>query len=287
MVETFRRPLGLALSGGGALGAWQCAALGVLEKEYGLAFDSVLGFSAGALTGSAYFLGAMDEALARWKSLDGRILRFSPRLWPPSLFSDSPIWESIGFAMDDARAKENARCRFVAVSAGAGRDKPVYAVYTPGGREGWDAPLAANVAASCSIPVIFPRQRLVYRGRSLSLIDGGIPCAEPLSFRELGACRDVLVLEMVRPEEPGRPAKGLLNRYDQAGREMLRRDMDDGVASLKSLAEPPRIFRLPPSRVLALRMLDFSAAPLREAMALGEADARSFMSRPGEFLVGG
>ena len=37
------------------MGSWQAAALAALEDKCGPIFDSVMGFSAGALTGAAYF----------------------------------------------------------------------------------------------------------------------------------------------------------------------------------------------------------------------------------------
>jgi len=285
VTETFRRPLGLVLSGGGALGCWQAAALRVLEADFGLAFDAVLGFSAGALTGSSYALDLMEETVARWRALDGGILRFSPRLWPPSIFSEHPIWETVDYAADDERAKERVRCRLVVVSARAKRDNLVYGVFTQAGREGWDGALAAHLVASCSIPLVFPRQRLSYRGEDLTLIDGGIPCREPLSFAPLGPCRDVLVLEMVRPEEMRAKPRGFFRRIDLMGRQTVRRALDAGVAGLLAQAEPPRVFRLAPSRVLDFTMLDFSADKLRQGLLLGESDARAFMSLPSSFAA--
>ena len=227
----------------------------------------------------------MEEAVARWREIDGGIMRFSPRLWPPSIFSERPIWQDVAFALDDERAKERARCRFIVASARVKRDKLVYGVFTPGGIEGWDAPLAAHLVASCSIPLVFPRQRLVHRGEAVVLIDGGIPCEEPMSFNALGSCRDVLVLEMVRPEEMGVAARGFFKSFDQKGRETVRRVIDAGVSSLLGQAQPPRVFRLPPSRVLDFTMLDFSAGKLQEGLRRGEADARAFMSRPEDWRV--
>lgn len=279
MAEPLRRPLGLILSAGGALGAWQAGALSALLKE-GLTFDSVLGISIGSVNGAAYCLGLFDEALERWGTLNGGILRFSPRLFPPSLCSDRPLWELTAFVDGEEEAKKRAVCRLVVVTARVRRDRPVYAVFTPGGREGWDAPLARHLVASSAVPLVFPPVKVDFRGESLTLFDGGVPCAEPMSFRELGPCRDVLVLEMVRQDEMGRPARGLVEATDQRARETVRRLNDRGVASLRSPPDPPRVFRLAPSRRLPFHMLDFSGPGLREALTLGELDAADFLRAP-------
>lgn len=282
--DFFQKPLGLVLSGGGALGAWQAAAVHDLEKRHGLKFDSVLGFSMGAITGANYLLGRMEELLAAWRTINGGALRFSPRLFPPSLFSNKPIWDAVDYALGEERAKAASRCRFVAVSALRKRSKPVYAVYTPQARQEWDAPLARHLVASCSIPVVFPPVSLSYRGQPVSLVDGGVFCEEPLSFTALGDCRDVLVLEMVLPEEIGRPSPWL-KRLDQKGRQTCRALIDQGVASLKALKNPPRVFRLAPSKILDFQMLDFRRVHIEKSLALGSADAADFIERPRDYLT--
>lgn len=279
MDSSLRRPLGLVLSAGGALACWQAGALESLS-EGGLVFDSVLGFSAGALTGAAYVLGTLEGAVERWRNLNGGILRFSPRLFPLSLFSDRPIWESLDYGFDEEETKARARCRLVVVSARFERSRPVYAVFTPGGRQGWDAPLSGHLAASCAIPLVFPPVRLEFRGENLLLFDGGVPCGEPMSFRDLAGCKDVLILEMVRPEEMGRARRGWIERLDQRARETLLGLIGEGVGSLRSLPDPPRIFRLAPSRTLELTMLSFKGVPIREGLALGKEDARAFLQDP-------
>jgi predicted acylesterase/phospholipase RssA len=75
MTFTLRRPLGLFLSGGGALGCWQVAALRRLTAE-GLAFDAVMGVSVGALTGAYYAIDGLDAWHERWERINGSVLRF-------------------------------------------------------------------------------------------------------------------------------------------------------------------------------------------------------------------
>lgn len=275
------RPLGLVLSGGGALGAWQAAALLELERA-GLAFDSVLGFSAGSLNGAAYSLGIMDQAVSRW-SLLKNVLRFSPRFKPLSLFSQAPVWQSISYAHDDEQARRQARCRLVIPSARWQRDKVIYAEFdSKQGR--WDGPLSSHLLASCAIPGVFPPVDLEFRGDAMRLFDGGVRCGQAFSFTSLGDCADVLVLEMVRPDEMGRRPSGLFGYVNQRSREACRSLIDEGAASWSGHPKPPRLFRLAPSRPLGFSMLDFSSGKIAPALSLGAADARAFLARPQAFL---
>lgn len=283
----WRRPLGLALSAGGALGSWQIGALHALERA-GLSFDSVMGFSAGALAAAVYALGLTEEALRRWEKVDGGILSPRPRLWPPALFSDRSLWEAVDYAADEEAARARTRCRLTVASARADRSGRVYARFSPPGQGPWDAPLAAHIVASCSIPLIFPSVTLAYRDERLRLFDGGVPCREPLSFRCLEDCRDVLVLEVVRPEE--RAGRGppffrawwdkAFSPFDRRMRELVRRLMDEGVRSLQGLPQPPRIFRLAPSRPLAYTALSFRRSDILASLELGARDAQAFLREP-------
>lgn len=276
---SLRRPLGLALSGGGALGAWQIGALAALE-EGGLSFDAALGFSAGALNGAAYALGVTGKALELWGALDFRVLKLSPRLYPPSLFSDAPIREKLSYLGTDEQARASMRCPLTVVSAAADRSRPVYARFERGGR--WDGRLEDHLVASCAIPLVFPRQVLPLGGAPLSLFDGGVPCKQPLSFEALADCADVLVLEMVRPEEVGAPAWHPVAEINRRSRETVVRLMGQGVASLRPRGT--RVFRLRPSRPLGYSMLDFRPAGMAAARELGRRDAEAFLRSPAGVL---
>jgi hypothetical protein len=269
--------LGLVLAGGGSLGAWQAGAIQELERS-GMAFHAVFGFSAGSCNGAAYALGATHLAVEGWAKL-AKLLRLRPRLSPPSLFSDAELWRQLEYAHDDARARTMLRCRLAVPSTRWQRDRRVVAEFDP--RSGrWDGPLALHVKASCAIPLVFPPVTLEHGGERHVLLDGGVPVrGERFSFEPLGDCRDVLVLEMVRPEEMGRKHWHPLRQFDQHGRETCRGHMDDGADAWRRAHPGSRVYRLHPSRPL-WPMLDFSPEKAREAAALGARDARAFLERP-------
>lgn len=280
----FRGPTGLFLLGGGALGAWQAAVLQALERRCAPA-ASVLGFSAGALNGAAYFLGRVDAAVEAWSRVDGSAMRFSPRIFPFSLFSNGPVRKLIDDIHDGKDAKSSGRCRFIVLSSCLAEQRPVYAVFSPQGKEGWAGNLAEHLLASCAIPAIFPPVHLDMEGRRLRLVDGGVSTRKPIDLDSLGSCRDVLMISMVRPDERGLRRFNPLSAADQAGRETILRMRSQAVASLRRRPSVPRIFALSPSRLLAFRMLDFSPRKIADAIGLGAADAEAFLKDPEAFLL--
>ena len=269
---------GLVLAGGGALGAWQ---IGVLRAflEKGVKFDAVLGFSAGALNGAAWFLGRVPEAVERWRN-PVKILRFSPRLFPFSIFSDRPVWDSLDYAHDDAAARARGRCRLVVASVPVARLKRVYGVFDPAAEGTWDAPLAKHLVASSAIPFVFPPVPLEHRGERHILVDGGCPSAEPFSVDALGACHEIVMVEMVRPDELDRAPSGWAEKLDLGSRKLARRLMDEAEATAHARPEKPRVRRLWPSQRLEATMLHFEKAPMSAAEALGYRDGLEFLSRP-------
>lgn len=273
-----RRPLGIFLQGGGALGAWQAGALERLTAA-GLSFDVVMGFSIGAVNGTALAFGRLAEAVARWKTVHGGVLKLSPRLSPFSLCSIDPLVDFFRRAEDEDRARRELAAELVIVTACAAEGSPINAHFLPeGGR--WDAPLVRHAAASCAIPLVFPPVDLDYRGRRVRLVDGGVPMPRPLDFSPLARCADVLVLEMVRADEVGRRRWAPWRAMDQGAREAARALVDEGLEALLRSDRPPRVFRLAPSKALEPVMLDFRAKGVAKMLAQGSADADAFLAAP-------
>jgi len=284
VTEDFKRPLGIFLQGGGSLGAWQAGALQALEAA-GLKFDSVMGYSIGAVNGAALAFGRLAQAVSRWRALDAWAMRPRLRLRPLSFFSTAPLRAFLDAEQGDAEALKALRCDYTVVSSCPTEDAPINASFSPRAASGWDGPLFEHAVASCSIPWVFPPVDLDYRGRRLRLIDGGVPMARPLDLSPLASCATVLVLEMVRADEIARRAWAPWRLLDQMGREAGRRLIDEGLAPLLRGKRAPRVLRLPPSRRLEPVILDFRRAGLREMFDLGASDVRDFLSRPEDFRV--
>ncbi|UPT75585.1 MAG: SOS response-associated peptidase family protein [Elusimicrobiota bacterium] len=192
-------PLGLVLPGGGALCSWQGGALETLSKS--LRFDKIVGVSAGALNGGAYFTGRLPEEMRHWRDADSiRALRLRPRLFPASVFSSDPAWELVSYAADDERARRDAICDLTVLSLRDHDRRTVYSRFTPKGARGWDGPLADRLVASCAIPLVYPRVRVgphYYR-------DGGTAGVDGAHFLDLAGCETVVAIRPVRPDERGR-----------------------------------------------------------------------------------
>lgn len=273
------------------LGAWQTAVLKTLEMEHGLRFDTVLGFSSGALAATGYFLDLTEKAFQRWLNAEQlRLLRFKPRLFPLTIFSGRPLWDATTEAHDEDEARKRARCRLVIASHSRLHKNPIYAVYEPG-RGRWDSPLSGHLMASCAIPWVFPPVKVPYQGRRLTLVDGGTPGREPLSFAELSHCDDILVIETISrdmvelPRTMGGLHGRLIARMEAKTRRGIRAVMDRAIRSFQAAGKVPRIFRLNPSRPLNFSLLSFKRAHMGATISLGHADARAFMAAPEKFRV--
>ena len=284
MSRDFAKPLGVFLQGGGALGAWQASVLEVLCAR-GFRFDAVMGYSIGAINGSALAFDRLPEAMSRWRALTGGALQLKPKLSPFSLFSIEPLRAFLQAAHNEEAAKAALCADYTIVSACPGEGAPINARFTPAVRDGWDGPLIEHAAASCAIPIVFPSVDLQYRGRRLRLIDGGVPMAAPIDFSPLAGCADVLVVEMIRADEMGRREWTPWRNIDQHCREASRTLIDEGLQALLRGAHPPRVHRLAPSRRLEPMMLDFRAAGLARMLAQGAADADAFLAAPDLFRV--
>lgn len=270
-----RRPLGLFLSGGGALGAWQAAALDELLRA-GLSFDRVMGFSIGAFHAASVAFGRMKDALDRWESLDGGVIKLRPRLRPHfSLFSDEALRELLDVAKDEEDAKTRLAIPLCIIAAAAAEGAAAYAEFVPGGR--WHGPLEAWLRATAAIPGAFPPVRIDGK----TYVDGGVPMPAPMHFDFFAGCAEVWILEMVRADELGRRPWNPYYGLDQGGRVSARLLIDQGVASLLTRPQPPPVVRrMCPSRRLEPVMLDFRAKSLRPMLALGRGDAKAFLEWP-------
>lgn len=284
MTPSFRRPLGVVLAGGGALGAWQAGFLGVLTRR-GLGFEKILGFSVGALTGAGYFLRKQSELIERWRDVDRHgVLRLRPRLRPFSLFSGEPVWAATRYAVEEAAVREEAPCELIVMCLRSDDGVTRYFRFAPRPNGGRSAALQSCLVASCAIPWVFPPVLIREDGLFGRFVDGGVPGREWMRLDALADCKDIIVAEMVRPEETGRHRWSLLGRYDQRAREICREQVNRGIESLRRFLPPPRIFRVFPSRRLGYSMLAFRSRHCGPALSQGMADAEVFLENPERWL---
>ena len=171
-MEVSRR-VGLALSGGGALGAAHIGVLEVLE-ENGVIPCCVSGTSAGSAVGLAYCAGLPVERL-RELALEMRWSRLGRMVPPRNGFFDGQRMEDYVRRVIGDRRFEDLEKPFACVATDILRDEVVIL------RSG---PVAPAIRASCAFPGIFTP---VEKGERL-LVDGGLMCNLPVAvLTEMGA----------------------------------------------------------------------------------------------------
>jgi len=165
--------VGLALSGGGALGAAHIGVLEVLEGA-GIRPSCVAGSSAGAAVGVVYCAGMPLERIKeialdmRWSKL-GKVVR------PRTGFFDGSRMEEYLIELIGDRTFEELEIPLAVAAADILRDELVIL------RKGR---LAPAIRASCAVPGVFTP--VEYEGRLL--VDGGLINNLPVSaVREMGA----------------------------------------------------------------------------------------------------
>jgi predicted acylesterase/phospholipase RssA len=251
----------------------------------GVPIHHLLTVSAGGLTGVPYALGRLDLALERWERVESdRILRFAPRLRPFSLVSDQPVFDSFEFFADEQRARGLLRAHLTIVALCRDRREHVYGRFSPGGEEPWDAPLSRYLAGSCAIPYLFPPVEVTREGVTRRLIDGGVETASRADFRRLAGCRDLLILEVEDPHERS-ARRGLRERLDPTRRLSNDHFIDEGIASLAALEQPPRVLRFWPRAPLPYGFLRFRREDCLAAVAQGERDLAGLLSEPERYEV--
>lgn len=279
----FERPVGLFLAGGGALGHWQAGALHRLIVAEKLPVGPVMGFSAGALNAAMLFAGRVADLAEAWAAISPAVLKLSPRLGPLSFCSPEPVRVILRRWLDETSVRANCRGTLRVVSADYVTRLPVVAGFG-GGR--WDGPLIEHLLASSAIPFVFPPVRTRCDGRQVRLLDGGVPTRSPIPMNELASeAREVLVLNMVRPDDLGRRAWSPGEWIDNMARAVTMRHVNAGIQTLRGVADPPAVYHLMPSRRLEHAMLDFNPAKGRQAWELGERDAESFLRDAHVFRV--
>lgn len=264
----FEKPIGLFLTGGGALGSWQAGCLVRLVTGYGVEFDVVAGFSAGALNGMAYCLGRMSELERMWKTLSpGLLLKLSPRLMPFTLFSDKPLKALLEKWMGTPTPTLPSTVFYVICHCVQDR-LPYFAEFKEG-LQNKDITLLDALLATCAMPAIFPPVRVKTAGRARTLTDGGVLGKSPMSLDIFKSCRTVIAISVSRQEDMNLPVRGPSSYFESRARKILCVHVQKALESLKNLPSPPCLHHIKPKADTGLRILDFNGARCARAYAMG------------------
>ena len=298
-----KRPLGLFLCGGGALGSWQSGVLAELVRQ-GLHFDVVAGFSIGSLNGAAYCYDKTAELRQTWRGLKpGRILSVSPkyhdmplelyqqsggdplarlgfflqnRIAKTSLFSAKPVKEFLGGWLARSGPQFVRNIKFYVISHAVELKLP-YITAFEGSTRGHNLSFTDALLASCAIPTVFPPVEVEEHGRRYHLVDGGVIGIASINLNILEGCRTVIMIGNSRPEDMDFRGGGPLGYFETKARRMLALHTQKIYESRVFIKSNPEVHLLKPPVDLGLDLLEFDGEKCEAAFDIGEAEGPRFL----------
>ncbi len=298
--------LGLALSGGGAKGAFQVGVLDYLVNDRNVDFRIIGGVSTGALQAMMAAQGEVKKLRQIWESIKdhrdiytGRFGIIGGLLGADSLYSNNPLKEKIKKHINPTKIVASGRkLRIGVVSLQTGQ----YRLITEKDRK-----LRKWILASTAIPVYFEPVEI----HNEQYVDGGIrditplgavmhekpdAClvvlASPLKMRgprkafpdlfEIGLRSvDIMVNEIYRNDLTEADwINNLLTRWQEMEEKLQPHTTREIEACLKPLRTVLKEYRLIPTHTIApkknvIDTLGFEPAPIREAIRHGREQAKA------------
>ncbi|PIU19754.1 MAG: hypothetical protein COT18_05860 [Elusimicrobia bacterium CG08_land_8_20_14_0_20_59_10] len=299
----FRRPIGLFLCGGGALGAWQSGVLAALVQR-GLHFDAVAGFSIGSLNGAAYCYNMTGELRQTWRDLKpatilslrprynriplelyqqdgGNILNkvnffFQNRLAKINLFSNKLVYDFLNGWLARSGPQFPRNIKFYVISHAVELKLPYIARFD-GSTQSPTLSLNDALMASCAIPMVFQPVKVKEHGREYHLVDGGVIGIATINLNFFEGCRTVVMISNSRPEDLDFPARGPFSYFEARARRMLALHVQKIYESRVFIKSDPEVYLVKPPMDLGLNLLEFNAEKCVKAFDIGEAEAGRFL----------
>ena len=299
----FRRPVGLFLCGGGALGSWQSGVLAELVRQ-GLHFDVLAGFSVGSLNGAAYCYNKTGELRQVWRDMrPEKILSLKPRynniplelyqqdegslvnkvnfffhnrLAKLTLFSNKPIYDLLNGWLVKSGPQFPRNIKFYVISHSVELKLP-YIMRFDGSTQSHNLSFTDALVASCSIPMVFPPVPVEEHGRSHHLVDGGVIGIATINLSIFEGCRTVIMIGNSRPEDMDFPGKGPFGYFEHKARRMLAIHTQKIYESRVFINSEPDVYLIKPPMDLGLNLLEFDGAKCEKAFDIGEAEAKIFL----------
>ena len=300
----FKRPIGLFLCGGGALGSWQSGVLAELVRQ-GLHFDAVAGFSIGAINGAAYCYDKTAELRKIWRSLrHSSILKVGPsyhnipvelyqqagagpfdkagfflqnQLAKLTMFSNKPVYDFLERWLAKSGPRFAHAIKFYTISHSVELKLPYISCFN-GSTQGSSLSFNDALMASCSIPMVFPPVPVEEHGRRYHLVDGGVIGIATINLNLLEGCRTVVMIGNSRPEDIEYPAAGPFGLFESRARRMLALHTQKIYESRVFIRSAPEVYFLRPPVPLGLKLLEFDGVKCERAFDIGEAEGRRFLS---------
>lgn len=268
---------GLVLEGGGMRGIYTAGVLDVMMEE-GIAFDGVIGVSAGAIHGCSFVSGQNGRSIRYYEKYcnDKRFMSLSNVFRTGDLIDAQFCYHDLPERLDpyDYKAFNKSRTEFYVTCSNLETGKAEYLRITDMKKQ------IDMVRASASLPYV---SRIVeFEGRKY--LDGGCCDSIPvLAFREMGFTKTVVVL--TRPEtyvkQPESTWMAKLRywkypRFIKALKNRHRR-YNQTVCQMKELEDGGDIFVIRPENAIPIERTEKDPVRLREAYCMGRRDGKNQM----------
>ena len=299
----FKRPVGLFLCGGGALGSWQSGVLAELVRQ-GLRFDAVAGFSIGSLNGAAYCYNKTGELRQIWRDMKpASILSLRPRYYSMplelyqhaggsflnklnfffqnrlaklTLFSNKPVYDFLNGWLAKSGPQFQRNIKFYVISHAVEMKLP-YIVSFDGSTQSSNLSFADALMASCAIPMVFPPITVEEHGRKYHLVDGGVIGIANINLNLFEGCRTVIMIGNSRETDMNYPSVGPFGYFEHKVRRMLAIHTQKIYESRVFIKSEPDVYLIKPPMDLGLNLLEFDGAKCGKAYDIGEAEAGIFL----------
>ena len=258
--------LGLALSGGGAHGAFQVGVLDELITRRGVDFESVVGTSTGAIQAAAVAQDSVDELLDFWTGISGPGDIYKSRggeIWAVitgknSLYSVGPLHELLRGAYKDERIRATGKnLRLAVVNLTTGEFRTI--AETTDNITDW-------VLASSAQPPFFPPwETRDDQGRREQWVDGGVKDVTPYNAILELRPRAILAVRAEAPLVRERKRYDNIIKIGLRSVELLTREVSD--SDLDGIELVNDILRAAAAQKAQLASLGLTPAQIDTAMA--------------------
>lgn len=287
---------GLVLEGGAMRGLFSCGVTDVFLEE-GIAFDGMIGVSAGAVFGCNFKSKQAGRALRYNQQFcrDWRYCSWRSFLLTGNLFGEQLCYHDIPERLDpfDNEAFQANPMAFYVAATDADTGEAVYHQCLSGQGEDLEW-----MRASASMPLV---SRVVEVG-GYHLLDGGVADSIPLKFFQgLGYDRNVVILTQPRgylkgPNPLVPLAKGMLHGYPKVVEAMAHRHekYNETTAYIEAMEQAGQVFAIRPPKALGIGHIERDPQELARVYHLGRETARGaleamrvFLNEPSEGERGG
>lgn len=303
-MKDLKKPIGLFLAGGGAFGSWQAGALRELTRAR-IEFDAVAGFSIGALNGSAYCFGKVDELENLWRGIKkDKILKISPKynhmplelfkhhsdnfiskigfeisnhLAKFTLYSNKPIYKFLNSWIREETSKFVRPIPLYIISHCVERKLPYIAKFY-GNMDNPNISFIDALVASCSIPAVFPPVKIMEGKQKIHLVDGGVIGIADISLKIFEGCKTIIFISNSRDDDMNFKSGGIAGFFEGKARKMLLKHVKKIYESRIFIKSNPEVYFISPPENLNMRILDFDGEKCGKAFDIGTKEAIRFLN---------